>query len=110
MPPLPVELEHVWEWFLLLDRRRQIGMVPCAISEMQIEAFARLRGISISPLEFDLLCRVDDAVISAGGKSLANPDSVYTTDGAGAAALMRGMGAKRTGKKPDGSTERRHQG
>jgi hypothetical protein len=100
---LPPELEHVWEWFILLDRRRQIGMVACPVSEMQVEAFARLRGLTITPLEFDLLCRVDDAVLAVGSKPPSNPDAVPTSDGAGAAALMRGMGAKKRTKQSSGA-------
>jgi hypothetical protein len=101
---LPPELEHIWEWFLLLDKRRQIGIAVCPISELQIEAFARLRCVTITSLEFDLLCRVDDAVLAVNSKPQTNSDAVPANDGAGAAALMRGMGAKKTRKKPDGPT------
>lgn len=87
---------------MVLDSRRQIGIAACPISEMQIEAFARLSGVVITPLDFELICRVDDAVMGGATKPAANPDAVPVSDGAGAAALMRGMGAKKTRKKPNG--------
>lgn len=76
-------------------------MAACPISEQQIEAFARLHGVTVTPVDFDLLCRVDDAVLTTSAKPAINPDAVAATDGAGAAALMRGMGAKKR-KKPNG--------
>ncbi len=81
---------------MVLDSRRQVHIAACPISEQQIEAFARLSGVTIKPVDFDLICRVDDAVLAAGSKPNANPDAVPVSDGAGAAALMRGMGAKKT--------------
>ena len=92
-------MEHVWRWFLMMHRRRQVGMDANPLSEVQIEAFARLAGVTISPLDFDLLCRIDDAVLETASKPAKNPDAVAKSDGAGAVAMMRGMGAKKAKAK-----------
>lgn len=94
----------------MLNGRRQVGMIANPISEMQIEAFARLHGVEVTPVDFDLLCRVDSTVLAALDQPSTNPDAVPAKDGAGAAALMRGMGAKKSGKASNGSPERRHPG
>lgn len=70
---------------------------------MQIEAFARLAGVIVAPIDFDLICRVDDAFLAASATPKGNPDAVTAMDGAGAAALMRGMGATKTKKAKNGS-------
>lgn len=94
----------------MLNGRRQIGMVANPISEMQIEAFARLHGVRVTPVDFEILCQVDAAVLAAHDQPATNPDAVTAKDGAGAVALMRSMGAKKRGKASNGSPERRHPG
>jgi hypothetical protein len=52
MPDCPYEVIHVWEWFQVLNRKRQTGLASSGIPETEIEAFCRLRHIQ--PLWWEL--------------------------------------------------------
>ncbi|WP_425376508.1 phage tail assembly chaperone [Shinella granuli] len=106
---LPREAEHIWEWFIELDRARQVGMVANPIPFAEIQAFAALNGVVMLPWEVRALRSLDYALLSARkppagkGKKAAeerDPDVVVSVkDGAGITALMKGLGAKPAKKK-----------
>jgi hypothetical protein len=48
-------------WFSTLSARRTIGMAVNPITFSDIDAWARLMGVSPSPWEVTLLTRLDDA-------------------------------------------------
>ena len=50
---LPEGAAYLWEWFCEISGRRQGGMGPLALSWTDIEAWARLRSISLSAFEID---------------------------------------------------------
>ncbi len=49
---LPEEAEYVWQWFLRLSAKRQVGMGACPIAWDQIKAFFDLIGVR--PLDWEL--------------------------------------------------------
>lgn len=57
---LPVEVAHVWGWFLHLNAKRQpaiSGVAP--ISELEISLFLANRGISLEGWELDAIEALD---------------------------------------------------
>jgi hypothetical protein len=53
--------DHVFAWFKELDRVRPVGLSPGPIDFLQIESWARLRGIELREWELDLLLCMDKA-------------------------------------------------
>jgi hypothetical protein len=65
------------------------------LTSSEIEAFARLSGVTFMPFEFELICALDDRVRAIGAKKTSSaPNEVPAEDGAGVSAMMRGLGAK----------------
>ena len=62
-PDLPACATHVWGWFWVLSAQRHSG--PEAISYAEIEAWARLTGVSPTPHEVALLMAMDIAWMHA---------------------------------------------
>lgn len=59
----PYELEHVWDWFLQLDRTRDCGMALRAITFSEIRDWAFLKKIVLDPFEVEALEAVDRAFV-----------------------------------------------
>jgi hypothetical protein len=59
----PFEVEHIWDWFLHLNRRRQNGMSINPISHQEITAWSEGMKKAITPFERDALTQLDDAYI-----------------------------------------------
>ncbi|MDX3973300.1 hypothetical protein [Shinella sp.] len=101
---MPPEAEHIWSWFIELDKARQVGMQANPIAFSDIQAFAALSGVAMLPWEVRALRSLDHAILTAtksksprGGKSKEerDPDVIVSAkDGAGVSALMKGLGAK----------------
>jgi hypothetical protein len=96
----------------VLSRRRQSGMAANPLSCLEIETFARRRHIELSTWEFDLICRLDDAVLAVwrgdGPKSrpaakAATPNAIPVTDTGGIRGLFRGIAAAMGGQKAKAS-------
>jgi hypothetical protein len=96
-PECPLEVLHVWDWFVALNASRQIGMAMNPISHSDIAAFAAGMDVEIRPWEWGLICRVDQAVLPIlnGPKTAKADNETDTEDGAGVKAMMRGMGAQK---------------
>lgn len=59
-PPLPRELAYLWRVFLKLSARRgSNGFAASPISYLDIDAFCRLTGTSLSPWEIELIEDLD---------------------------------------------------
>jgi hypothetical protein len=68
-PECPPELAHVWRWFWELDDTRPRGMAgPSPITYAEIDAWARLTGVSLRPFEIWALRAVDNACLLAAEK------------------------------------------
>jgi hypothetical protein len=103
---VPPEAVDVWNWFMDLDRTRQVGMQANPISYQEIEAYARLTGAEIAPWEARAIRRLDDIALSTkrpkGGKGAKERDPdvlVSAKDGAGVSGLLKGLAAKAPKKK-----------
>ncbi|WP_247460252.1 hypothetical protein [Bradyrhizobium sp. 153] len=59
-PPCPPALAHIWNAFARLGARRASGFGTAPISFLEIEAFQRLSGIRLMPLEVRLIEELDD--------------------------------------------------
>ena len=62
--PLPYELEHVWQYFLQLHRKRTHGMSPNPISDEAILAWQRRHGIELTPFEGECIDALDEIYLS----------------------------------------------
>jgi len=60
VPPLPLELEHVWRAFCRLNARRRVGFALEPIGYADLEAFIRLTGVKLSPFEIRLVEDLDN--------------------------------------------------
>jgi hypothetical protein len=54
----------VWDWFLDLAHARSVGYSANPIPYAEIEAYARLYGLDILPIEVALLRRLDMAALA----------------------------------------------
>lgn len=57
--PLPFELCHVWEWWCLLNKRRQSGMDVCTITFTEIKAWKELYELKTTPFEIDCILMLE---------------------------------------------------
>lgn len=69
-PELPVELSQLWEDFMHLHARRgSDGFSPARITDLQIDAWQRLHGISLRPWQIDAIYKADNAFLASLPKS-----------------------------------------
>lgn len=57
----PVEVEHIWRWYVELDEERTAGMDLDPITSPVIESWARLNRIRPIPFEVKALRAIDKA-------------------------------------------------
>lgn len=91
MPDLAEEVEHLWDWFQKLHRRRQYGFRANPLTSTEIASWGALCGLQIGTWEFEALCLVDDAVLVL----LNTPKSAIdnnVSDGKSVAERMRSRG------------------
>jgi hypothetical protein len=60
VPPLPLELEHVWNAFCRLNARRRSGFSIEPIAWSELDAFIRLSRARLVPWEIQLIEMLDD--------------------------------------------------
>jgi hypothetical protein len=66
---LPQSVEHVWWWFLALNRKRPQGMAGiCQLPESEIGWFFRNRGLAPEPWELDAINRLDAVALESSGE------------------------------------------
>lgn len=58
-PHFPDIVAYVWRWFTELDSARQIGMGINPLSHTEIEAWARLNRINLTPFEVRCIRALD---------------------------------------------------
>ncbi|MGH9916725.1 MAG: phage tail assembly chaperone [Pyrinomonadaceae bacterium] len=59
-PKIPAAGQHVWEWFVYLDRKRfHNGYSYMPIGHLEIDAWARLSGETLTPWELRALSAMD---------------------------------------------------
>ncbi|MGV8954612.1 MAG: phage tail assembly chaperone [Cypionkella sp.] len=88
---MPEELEHLWQSFLKLHRRRQYGFGANPLGSPEIASWASLSGLQLSAWEFDALCRIDDAVVPILNKPKPAIEN-NISDGKSVAERMRKRG------------------
>jgi hypothetical protein len=59
IPEFPDAFGYVWDWFISLHNTRQIGMAACPITELEIDAFCRNRGMRMSLFELEAIRTLD---------------------------------------------------
>jgi hypothetical protein len=98
MPGFPEGLEYLWDHFLKLARRRQIGMAAGPLTYLELEAYERKALVRLSAWETALIMRIDDAVLTvwAGNRKPkptgdAEPVAIPTSDVTGMRSLFRGL-------------------
>jgi hypothetical protein len=65
-PDFPEHMAHLWEWVRDLHGRSGVGMAGLApLSHQEIEAWQRLTGIVLEPLEVEALIALDGALSGA---------------------------------------------
>ena len=61
MPPLPVELAHVLNWYYELSSRRLVTSAGAqAIQYQEMLAWMTCTGITLDPMEVELICQLDN--------------------------------------------------
>lgn len=68
VPPLPVELEHVWSYFCQMSAKRTFGMAQNPLTDSEILAWGRRRGIRLTPFEDECIDALDEVFLAAGAK------------------------------------------
>ena len=65
-PDLPPAGEMLWTWFFRLSKgRANYGYGAAPLTWADLEAWMRITGVDLSPLEADALLSMDNAYISA---------------------------------------------
>ena len=109
LPPFPEELEALWGVFLALSSRRTAGMAANPITFADIEAFQRLTLTDLSAWEVDVICQLDNAVLSAwaGEVKKARPAAepakaeIPINDTKSMKALFRGLATRKRKTTPE---------
>ena len=65
---LPDCIAHVWLWFCQLSPKRAVGMAAGPIASLEIEAWARLHRIEMTPFEVTALEALDTVYLQAQAK------------------------------------------
>lgn len=60
---LPDCIAHVWRWFCRLSPKRNVGMATGPLASVEIEAWARLHQIEMTPFEVSALEALDSAFL-----------------------------------------------
>ena len=69
--PCPESLTYLWNWWAGLAARRGGGFGPRPISWQDLEAWARLTGIALSPFELEVLSDLEQAYLRIRAKDSA---------------------------------------
>ncbi|MEQ8767213.1 MAG: hypothetical protein RL885_25100 [Planctomycetota bacterium] len=86
----PDGLQHVWEMFCRLSGRRRMGWsAPEPIGYLEIEAFARLHGLRLSPWQIDLIARLDSEFLKHHGSRGTRTQNQLDPSGDGGEAPRR---------------------
>lgn len=63
--PCPHELSYIWSWFLELSGARSSnGFAANPIQYSEIDAWARLKKINITPFEVEAIVKIDGVFLS----------------------------------------------
>jgi hypothetical protein len=63
--PCPEALTYLWNWWLSLAARRGCGFGPASLAWHDVEAWARLSGVTLEPFELDCLDALEQAYLRA---------------------------------------------
>lgn len=63
VPPIPYELEYIWDWWQELDKIRPSGMELQRIDHLMIESWSRLEKIGVVPFEVRCIMALDSAYV-----------------------------------------------
>ena len=67
-PPIPYELQYIWEWWLDLQKTRPIGMQAGHITYTEIFNWSTLLKINVIPFEIRCIMALDSAYLSCQRK------------------------------------------
>lgn len=68
VPDLPYEVTYIWEYFLLLNAKRSAGLGSNPLSEVEMEAWQRRRGIQFDPFEIECIDALDRVYLDCAPK------------------------------------------
>lgn len=69
LPPPPRAARALWETFLLLASTRRSGMSAHALTMVDIEAWCRLTGVTLSDWELETLICLDAVAMASAAKN-----------------------------------------
>lgn len=69
--PIPAAGAAVWELFVTLSAARRSGMGASPLTFVDIEAYCRLAGITLTGWELDTLLMIDQAALAVATKPKA---------------------------------------
>jgi len=67
----PIELLHIWEWWVKLSERRQSGMDLCTITYSEIESCVRLYKMNVIPFEIDCVIQIESTFMRIRREQIA---------------------------------------
>lgn len=70
-PPIPVEIQHIWGWWVELDSTRAVGMDLSHISYTEIVNWSNLLKIGITRFEVQCIMALDSAYLRIRQKQQA---------------------------------------
>lgn len=71
LPPIPFELQHIWDWWEDLDATRQRGLATNPITYTEIERWAFLLKINLDPFEVRCIMALDSAYMACHAEQQA---------------------------------------
>jgi hypothetical protein len=66
VPPAPIELAHVWRYFLQMNAKRTVGMAANPLTDEAILAWQRRHHILLDPFEGECIDALDEVYLLAG--------------------------------------------
>jgi hypothetical protein len=70
-PPIPVEVQHTWDWWIALNRTRAVGMDANHITYTEIANWSTLLKIGVTDFEVQCIMALDSAYIHTRQKQQA---------------------------------------
>lgn len=70
--PIPIDVDHIWDWWLELGRTRSTGMDASHITYTEVESWSRLLQLNVSKFEVRCLMALDTVFINCQREAQAN--------------------------------------
>lgn len=63
IPPIPYELEYIWDWWIALHSTRQMGMAANPVTYQEVLSWSTLLKINVIPFEVRCIMALDSAYL-----------------------------------------------